>query len=120
MKPYPLTKNFFGRLHDHALSLDSDDILVWVDTKNGVFFVKSLYSSLANRGVDPFPHGMVWNSQAPIRVSFFAWEATWAKILMQDQLRKRSWKMPNKYYIYKEGEETSDHILLHCSKACIL
>ena len=82
MKPYPLTNNFFGRLHDHALSLDSDDILVWVDTKNGVFSVKSLYSSLAKRGVDPFSHGIVWNSQAPIRVSFFAWEATWAKILI--------------------------------------
>ena len=28
--------------------------------------------------------------------------------------------MPNRCYICKEEEETSDHILLHCLKACIL
>ncbi|RVW59935.1 hypothetical protein CK203_086935 [Vitis vinifera] len=48
--------NFFGRLHDHSLSLDSENILVWRDTKNDVFSVKSFYSSLANRGAEPFPH----------------------------------------------------------------
>ena len=64
--------NFFGRLHDHSLSLDSENILVWRDTKNDVFSVKSFYSSLANRGAEPFPHGIVWNSWTSIRVSFFA------------------------------------------------
>ncbi|RVW92369.1 hypothetical protein CK203_032468 [Vitis vinifera] len=59
--------NFFGRLHDHSLSLDSENILVWRDTKNDVFSVKSFYSSLANRGAEPFPHGIVWNSWTSIR-----------------------------------------------------
>ncbi|RVW62559.1 hypothetical protein CK203_028024 [Vitis vinifera] len=49
--------NFFGMLHDQSLSLDFVDILVWVDTKNGVFSVKSY--SLASRGAAPFPHGTV-------------------------------------------------------------
>ena len=29
--------NFFGRLHDYFPSSNFEDILVWVDTKNGVF-----------------------------------------------------------------------------------
>ena len=85
--------NFFGGLHDHSPSLDSKDILVWVGTKNNVFLVKSFYSSLDNKGADTFPHGIVWNMWAPVRVSFFVWEVTWAKILTQDQLRRRGWKM---------------------------
>ena len=83
------------------------------------FYVKS-FSSLAGRGVDPFPHSIVWNSGVPVRVNFFAWEATWAKILTLNQLRKRGWKLPNRCYMCKEEEETSVHILLHCPKACIL
>ncbi|RVW87819.1 hypothetical protein CK203_039780 [Vitis vinifera] len=51
---------FFRRLHNYIASGTIDD-MVWLGTKNG----------------------------APIRASFFAWEATWAKILTQDQLRRR-------------------------------
>ena len=53
-------------------------------------------------------------------VFFFAREATWAKILTQDQLRRRGWKMPNRCYMCKAEEETGDHLLLHCSKVSTL
>ncbi|KAL6324547.1 hypothetical protein AAG906_013359 [Vitis piasezkii] len=62
---------------------------VWLGSKNGNFSVKSYYSFLVNGGMTPFPHGIVWNSWASVRVSFFAWEATWARILILDQLRRR-------------------------------
>ena len=42
--------NFFERLHDHSLSMDFEDSVEWVNTKSGIFFVKSFYSSLASRG----------------------------------------------------------------------
>ena len=45
------------------------------------FSVKSFYS-LASRRAKPFPRSTIWNSWAPRRASFFAWEATWAKILL--------------------------------------
>ena len=73
--------NLFGSLHDHSLFTDFEDIVEWMDTKSGVFLVKSFYSSLASKRANPFPHCIVWNSWAPVRVSFFAWEATWANIL---------------------------------------
>ena len=91
--------------------------MVWLPTKDGAFSVKS-YSSLADKRVEP--HGIVWNSWMPPRISFFAWEATWAKILTLDQLKKRGWRIPNRCYWCKEEKETSDHILIHCSKTRLL
>ena len=110
----------FERLYDHSISMDTEDLEEWVDTKSGIFSVRSFYSSLASRGVNRFPHSMIWNSWVPVRVNFFAWEATCVKILTLDQLKKRGWKMPNRCYMCKEEEETSVHILLHCPKAHIL
>ncbi|RVW95979.1 Histone-lysine N-methyltransferase EHMT2 [Vitis vinifera] len=46
--------------------------------------------------------------------SFFAWEATWAKILTLNQLQRRGWRIPNKCYMCKEDEESNDYILLDC------
>ena len=99
---------FFERLYDHSISMDIEDSVEWVDTKSGIFFVRS-FDSLAGTGVDHFPHSVVWNSWVPVRVSFFAWEATWVKILTLDQLKKRGWKMPNRCYMCKEerGNECS-------------
>ena len=85
--------------------METDDAMVWLPPKDGAFSVKSFYS-LANRRVEPFPHGIVWNSWVPPRISLFAWEATWAKILTLDQLKKRGWRIPNSCYLCKE-EETS-------------
>ena len=53
---------FFERLYDHSISMDIEDSVEWVDTKSGIFFVRSFYSSLACTGVDHFPHSVVWNS----------------------------------------------------------
>ena len=39
---------FFGRLHEHSMSMNAEDNLVWLVIKNGSFLVKSFYSSLLN------------------------------------------------------------------------
>ena len=109
-----------GRLSTHPLSVETDDAMVWLPMKDGAFFVKSFYSSLADRKVELFPDGIVWNSRVSPRISFFAWEATWAKILTLHQLKKRGWRIPNRCYLCKEEEETSDRIPIHCSKARLL
>ena len=50
------------------------------------------------------------------RASFFGWEATWGKALI-DQLQKRGWPLANRCYLCQRHEESIDHILLHCAKA---
>ena len=111
---------FFGRLHNCFSALGTIDDMAWMGTKNEFFSVKIFYFSLASRSLESFPHSTVWNSWAPARASFFVWEADWARILTQDQLRRRGWRLPNRCYMCKVVEETGYHILLHCPKASLL
>ena len=55
-----------------------------------------------------------------MRVSFFAWEVSWTRILTIDQLKRRGWNMPNKCYLCKMEEETSDHLLIFCKNDTML
>ena len=55
-----------------------------------------------------------------MRVSFFAWESSWNRVLTTDQLKRRGWNMPNRCFLCKEEEETNDHPFLFCNKASML
>ena len=52
----------FGRLHSYSIVSGTFDVMVWLETKHDNFSVRSFYSSLASRIVEPFPHGTVRNS----------------------------------------------------------
>ena len=53
-------------------------------------------------------------------MSFFAWEASWEKVLTQDQLKRRGWILANRCCLCCAEEESINHILVHCSKTKIL
>ena len=87
------------------------------------YFKKRLFwhfSVLIYNVISFFAWSIIWRSWAPMRVSFFAWEASWNIILTIDQLKRRGWNMPNKCYLCKVEEETSDHLILFCKKATML
>ena len=65
------------------------DVMVWTASKNGLFTVKSNYNLLVRENEGHFPRNLVWNSHIPTKVSFFAREAWWGKILTLDQFKKR-------------------------------
>ena len=94
-----------------------EDRMMWKANSNGIFSVKSLYNDLFSRRAGLFPHGLIWNPSVPSKVSFFAWEASWGKVLTMDQLKKRGWVVANRCFLCCEEEESIDHILIHCSKA---
>ena len=59
-------------------------------------FLLSLFTlTLEEVRVDLFPSCVVWNAWVPPKVSFFAWEATWGKVLTLDQLKRRGWSLAN-------------------------
>ena len=41
----------------------------------------------------------IWADKTPTKAAFFAWEATWGKILTLDRLKKRGWQLPNRYFL---------------------
>ncbi|RVW75414.1 putative ribonuclease H protein [Vitis vinifera] len=75
-----------------------EDRMMWKVTSNGIFSVKSLYNDLSSRRAGPFPHGLIWSPSVPSKVSFFAWKASWGKVLTMDQLKKRGWALANRCF----------------------
>ncbi|RVW95793.1 hypothetical protein CK203_025699 [Vitis vinifera] len=83
----------------------------------GLFKVKYAYNVLVNsQGLD-FPHSNVWVGKVPTKIAFFAWEATWGKVLTLDRLQRRGWHLPNRCFLCGCEEETINHILIHCTVA---
>ena len=56
----------------------------------------------------------------PTKVGFFAWEASWGKVLTQDQLKRRGWILANRCFLCCDEEEMINHILVHCPKVRVL
>ena len=52
----------------------------------------------------------------PLKMAFFAWEATCGKTLTLDLVQMRGFSLANRCFLCHSEEETIDHILLHCAK----
>ena len=91
-----------------------EDKLVWTASRSGAFSVKSLYSTLEPGGSAMFPYVGIWSARVPPKVAFFAWEASWGKILTLDQLQRRGYSLANRCFLCLTEAETVDHLLLHC------
>ena len=61
-----------------------------------------------------FLKNCIWVDKVPTKVAFFAWEATWGKVLTLNRQHKRGWQLPNCCFLCGCEEETLNHILLHC------
>ncbi|RVW29957.1 putative ribonuclease H protein [Vitis vinifera] len=57
--------------------------------KNGKFDVKDAYGLLTNHSTPLFPKKGIWVENVPSKLAFFAWEATWGRVLTIDRLQKR-------------------------------
>ena len=90
--------------------------MVWTTSKSGAFSVKLLYSILEPGGSSLFPCGSIWRANVPPKVAFFAWEASWGKILTLEQLQRRGYSLANRCFLCLSEVETVDHLLLHCVK----
>ena len=48
-----------------------EDVLSCKESRDDIFFVRSLYLSFTRAYSDPFPWGLIWRSWALMRVGFF-------------------------------------------------
>ncbi|KAL6329339.1 hypothetical protein AAG906_017644 [Vitis piasezkii] len=76
-------------LEGKMVSVDEEDRVRWVELNDGVFPVKSLYRALQPVSSAFFPSKIIWMSCAQPIISFFAWEASWGRVLTLDRLQKR-------------------------------
>ncbi|RVX16298.1 hypothetical protein CK203_014322 [Vitis vinifera] len=81
-------------LRGHRPSLE-DDSIKWRQGRNVSFRVKEAYRLLDKSNASLFPARGIWVDRVPTKVSFFAWEATWGKVLTLDKLQIRGVQLPN-------------------------
>ncbi|RVW56699.1 putative ribonuclease H protein [Vitis vinifera] len=74
-------------------SLEENSV-IWRQGRNGQFRVKESYSLLTNPNDTGFPSKSIWVAKVPTKVAFFAWEATWGKVLTLDRLQRRGVQLP--------------------------
>ncbi|RVX21923.1 putative E3 ubiquitin-protein ligase LUL4 [Vitis vinifera] len=68
-------------------SLEEDSVL-WRKGRSGQFRVKEAYSLLTKSDDIGFPSRSIWVARVPTKVAFFAWEASWGKVLTLDRLQE--------------------------------
>ena len=112
------------RIDDNSreeVSAELEDWVLWKKTKNGIFSVKSLYSAVELGNAVRFLRKIIWSPYVPPKVGFFfAWEASKGKVLTLDQLKKRGLTLANRCFFCLIEEESTNHILIHCTKTRVL
>ena len=96
------------------------DKILFKGSRNDAFSVKSMYRVLDCSPQVAFPSCSIWNPVIPPRMGFFAWEASWGKVLTLDQLKRRGRALANRCFLCEEDEEDINHLLLHYKKARML
>ena len=88
-------ERFLQTLYNLNFSPLGEDKLLMKDVREEGFSVKIMYKGLDTSPAIEFPYLSVWNPVVPPKIGFFAWEATWAKVLTLDQLKRRGMTFAN-------------------------
>ena len=83
-------ENFLRMTHPWRVVSNREDKLILKGGKPSLYSVKLLYEVLNRTKAEtrPFPALSVWNNIVPLKVGFFAWEASWGKVMTLDQLKR--------------------------------
>ena len=115
-----LVEHFLHKIQVFRVQREEEDKVVWTTPKYGTFSIKSLYSILEPGGSSLFPSDSIWRVSVPPKVAFFAWEASWGKVLTLEQLQRREYSLANRCFLCLSKVGTMDHLLLHCVKTWVL
>nr|CAN68550.1 hypothetical protein VITISV_027787 [Vitis vinifera] len=75
-------------LRDLRISLE-EDAVIWKGEGQGRFRIRDAYKLLSGSNVITFPKKSIWVDKVPTKVAFFAWEASWEKVLTLDKLQRQ-------------------------------
>ncbi|RVW20882.1 hypothetical protein CK203_109257 [Vitis vinifera] len=86
--------NLLHVLRNYKPSMEEDSVR-WKGGRNGKFRVKEAYRVMTRPNDIGFPSRCIWVDSVSTKVAFYAWEATWGRVLTLDRLQKRGWQLPN-------------------------
>ena len=113
-------ERFLHFLHNKKIRHVQEDRLLLKESITDGFSVRHMYRKLMFSPPLDFPSRSNWNPIVPPKLGFFAWEASWGKVLTLDQLKRRGIPLLNMCFLCEENEETIDHLLIHCSRVKML
>ena len=113
-------ERFLHFLHNKKIRHFQEDRLLLKESITYGFSVRHMYRKLMYSLPIDFPCRSIWNPIVPLKLGFFAWEASWGKVLTLDQLKRRGIPLVNRCFLCEENEETIDHLLIHCLRAKML
>ena len=103
-------ERFLHKIQASRVQREEGDRVIWTTSKCGVFSVKSLYSILEPDVSPLFSNGSIWRVSVPPKVAFFAWEASWGKVLTLEQLQRRGYSLANRCFLCLLEVEMVDHL----------
>jgi hypothetical protein len=109
--------SFFEFLHSNFSFREGGDGLRWRLKGNEIFDIRSFYTALRHSHPVLFPWKAIWGVHAPRRVFFFAWSASWGRILTADNLMRRGYHLAGWCCMCRRDGETTNHLLIHCEVA---
>ena len=113
-------ERFLQTLCDQNFSPLGEDMLLLKGVKEKEFSTKIMYKRLDPSPAIEFPFRSDWNPIVPPTIGFFAWEATWGKVITLDQLKRHGMTFANRCFLCEEDEESIDHLLIHYKSAKML
>ena len=113
-------ERFLQTLCDQNFSPPGEDMLLLKGVKEKGFSVKIMYKGLDPSSAIEFPYRSLWNLVVPPKIGFFAWEATWGKVLTLDQFKRHGMTFANICFLCEEDEQSTDHLLIHCKSVKML
>lgn len=115
----PTWNTFIGELERARVRLTQDqDSLIWsFDEAGGDFIAKLGYKATLNLEVDDAKWwwSKLWKTIASTKTKLLMWHALMGKVLTWIQLLKRGKHGPEICLLCRSGEETNNHLFLHCS-----
>lgn len=92
----------------------SRDRIVWAESPNGKFSIKSAWNSVRHRETVVGWHKLVWFKNLIPRHAIILWMAIRGKLYTQDKLVSMGIIQINRCVLCKEEEETLDHLFSSC------
>ncbi|RVW53858.1 LINE-1 reverse transcriptase-like [Vitis vinifera] len=109
-----LVGEFLHILRGCKPSLEEDSV-IWRKGRSGQFRVKEAYRLLTNSDVMGFPYKSIWVARVPTKAAFFAWEASWGKVLTLDSLQRRGFSTSKSVFLVRMRRRKCKSYSIYCT-----